>query len=219
MGGRPQVRIETLIGPNKSTPQIWNGLTDSNLSAGRFPIIWFIRTGLYLKQLMHFRTTRVHSLRAFINMIFCRRRPIIVFAFAWQFLKCKFRRYKSTIWFLQGSNIGNLAFSELGACKSLPPTRISENRIPASENFCMKGFIICKLGCKTCPFLIFLYSSTKTFLYPGRGYIDFSQKFATQWRRRFRPHKVYIFLISMTRRVDLAMSAVRPFLRKLVSQF
>jgi len=32
----------------------------------------------------------------------------------------------------------------------------------------------------------------------------------------------YIFLISMTRRVDLAMSvcpSVRPFLRKLVSQF
>jgi len=44
------------------------------------------------------------------------------------------------------------------------------------------------------------------FLYPCRGYYDFSQKFATQWRRRFRPHKVYIFLISFTRRVDLAMS-------------
>jgi len=44
------------------------------------------------------------------------------------------------------------------------------------------------------------------FLYPCRGYIDFSQKFATQWRRRVRPHKIYIFLISMTRRVDLAMS-------------
>jgi len=44
------------------------------------------------------------------------------------------------------------------------------------------------------------------FLYPCRGYNYFSQKFATQWRRRFRPHKVYIFLISITRRVDLAMS-------------
>jgi len=48
------------------------------------------------------------------------------------------------------------------------------------------------------------------FLYPCKGYNDFSQKSevrsATQWRRRFRPHKVYIFLISMTRRVDLAMS-------------
>jgi len=33
-----------------------------------------------------------------------------------------------------------------------------------------------------------------------------SQKFATQWRRRFRPHKVYIFLISINRQVDLAMS-------------
>jgi len=43
------------------------------------------------------------------------------------------------------------------------------------------------------------------YLYPCRGYIDFSQKFATQWRRRFRPHKVNIFLISMTRRVDLAV--------------
>jgi len=43
-------------------------------------------------------------------------------------------------------------------------------------------------------------------LYPCRGYYDFSQKFATQWRIRFRPHKVYIFLISITRRVDVAMS-------------
>jgi len=48
-----------------------------------------------------------------------------------------------------------------------------------------------------------LLVSLYLFLYPCRGYIDFSQKFATQWRR---PHKVYIFLISMTRRVDLAMS-------------
>jgi len=31
------------------------------------------------------------------------------------------------------------------------------------------------------------------FLYPCRGYNDFSQKFATQWRRRIRPHKVYIY--------------------------
>jgi len=45
-----------------------------------------------------------------------------------------------------------------------------------------------------------------SYLYPCRGYIDFSQKFTTQWRSRFRPHKVYIFLISMIRRVDLAMS-------------
>jgi len=47
----------------------------------------------------------------------------------------------------------------------------------------------------------------------------------------FPPHKVYIFLISITRRVDLAISvcpsvstqtslpSVRPFLHKLVSQF
>jgi len=30
------------------------------------------------------------------------------------------------------------------------------------------------------------------FLYPCRGYYDFSQKFATRWRKHFRPHKVYI---------------------------
>jgi len=40
-------------------------------------------------------------------------------------------------------------------------------------------------------------------LYPCRGYYYSSQKFATQWRRRFRPHKVYMFLVSITRRVDL----------------
>jgi len=44
------------------------------------------------------------------------------------------------------------------------------------------------------------------FLYPCRGYYDFSQKIATRWRRRFRPHKVYMFLISIDRQVDLAMS-------------
>jgi len=35
---------------------------------------------------------------------------------------------------------------------------------------------------------------------------DFSQKFATRWGRPFRPPKVYTFLVSITRRVDLAMS-------------
>jgi len=35
----------------------------------------------------------------------------------------------------------------------------------------------------------------------------------------FRPHKVYIHLISITRRVDLAIPSVGPFLRKLVFQF
>jgi len=48
-------------------------------------------------------------------------------------------------------------------------------------------------------------TTTILFVYPCRGYYDFSQKCATQWRRRFRPHKVHIFLISITRRVDLAM--------------
>jgi len=32
------------------------------------------------------------------------------------------------------------------------------------------------------------------------------QKFATQWRRSFQPHNLYIFLISITRRVDPAMT-------------
>jgi len=35
---------------------------------------------------------------------------------------------------------------------------------------------------------------TSLFVYPCWGYIDFSQKLATQWRRRFRPWKEYIFL-------------------------
>jgi len=40
--------------------------------------------------------------------------------------------------------------------------------------------------------------------YSCKGYNDFSQKFATQYRRRFRPHKVYtrMFLISIIKRVD-----------------
>jgi len=46
---------------------------------------------------------------------------------------------------------------------------------------------------------ILFYSGIHHFLYPCRGYYDFSQK--------FRLHKVYIFLISITKRVDLAMSA------------
>jgi len=38
---------------------------------------------------------------------------------------------------------------------------------------------------------------------PCRGYNDFSQKFATQWRETFPTPEVYIFLISMTRRVEV----------------
>jgi len=53
-----------------------------------------------------------------------------------------------------------------------------------------------------------------SFAYNCRGYYDFSQKFATQCIRRFRPLKVCIFLISVTRRVDLAMS-VWPSVLKL----
>jgi len=34
-----------------------------------------------------------------------------------------------------------------------------------------------------------------------------SGKYATGGRKRLRPHKVYMFLISIARRVDLAMSA------------
>ena len=44
------------------------------------------------------------------------------------------------------------------------------------------------------------------FLYPCRGYYKIGQMFVTQRRDRFRPHKVYIFLISKRRRVDIAMS-------------
>jgi len=48
----------------------------------------------------------------------------------------------------------------------------------------------------------FWFSSSSLHGDPGwRGYYDFSQKFATQWKRRFRLHKVY--MISITRRVDL----------------
>jgi len=44
------------------------------------------------------------------------------------------------------------------------------------------------------------------FVYPCRGYNDFSQSNAV---RRFRLHKVHIFLISIARRDDLALSVCR----------
>jgi len=46
-----------------------------------------------------------------------------------------------------------------------------------------------------------------------KGYTRFVGKYVTGRRKRFRPHKVYIFLIRITSRVDLAMSvrlSVRP---------
>jgi len=39
-----------------------------------------------------------------------------------------------------------------------------------------------------------------------KGYTRFVGKYVTGRRKRFRPHKVYIFLIKITSRVDLAMS-------------
>jgi len=42
--------------------------------------------------------------------------------------------------------------------------------------------------------------------------IAFAKKYVTNIRKRYRPHEEYIFLISITRRVDLAMS-VCPFVR------
>jgi len=39
-----------------------------------------------------------------------------------------------------------------------------------------------------------------------KGYSRFVGKYVTGRRKRFRPHKVYIFLISITSRVDQAMS-------------
>jgi len=39
-----------------------------------------------------------------------------------------------------------------------------------------------------------------------KGYTRFVGKYVTCRRNPFRPHKVYIFLIRITRRVDLAMS-------------
>jgi len=39
-----------------------------------------------------------------------------------------------------------------------------------------------------------------------KGYTRFVGKYVTGRRKRFRPHKVYIFLIRITNRVDLAMS-------------
>jgi len=39
-----------------------------------------------------------------------------------------------------------------------------------------------------------------------KGYTRFVGKYATGRGKRFRPHKVYIFLIGITSRVDLAMS-------------
>jgi len=48
------------------------------------------------------------------------------------------------------------------------------------------------------------------FLYPllVKGYTRFVGKYVTGRRKSFRPHKVYIFLIRITSRVDLAMSVV-----------
>jgi len=45
-----------------------------------------------------------------------------------------------------------------------------------------------------------------------KGYTRFVGKYVTGRRKRFRPHKVYIFLIRITSRVDLAMS-VCPFVQ------
>jgi len=39
-----------------------------------------------------------------------------------------------------------------------------------------------------------------------KGYTRFVEKYVTGRRKRFRPHKVYIFLIRISSRVDLAMS-------------
>jgi len=39
-----------------------------------------------------------------------------------------------------------------------------------------------------------------------KGYTRFVGKYITGRRKRYRPHKVYIFLIRVTSRVDLAMS-------------
>jgi len=39
-----------------------------------------------------------------------------------------------------------------------------------------------------------------------KGYTRFVGKYVTDRRKRFRPHKVYIFLMRITSRVDLAMS-------------
>jgi len=39
-----------------------------------------------------------------------------------------------------------------------------------------------------------------------QGYTRFVGKYVTGRRKRFRPHKVYIFLIRITSRVDLAKS-------------
>jgi len=45
-----------------------------------------------------------------------------------------------------------------------------------------------------------------------KGYTRFVGKYVTGRRKHFRPHKLYIFLIRITSRVDLAMS-VCPFVR------
>jgi len=42
-----------------------------------------------------------------------------------------------------------------------------------------------------------------------KGYTRFVEKYVTGRRKRFRPHKVCIFLIRISSRVDLAMSVCR----------
>jgi len=47
-----------------------------------------------------------------------------------------------------------------------------------------------------------------------KGCTRFVGKYVKGKRNRFRPYKVYIFLISITGRVDLAMSVCPPFRMK-----
>jgi len=44
------------------------------------------------------------------------------------------------------------------------------------------------------------------YFYTRYSYTRFVGKYVTGRRKRFRPHKVYIFMIRITSRVDLAMS-------------
>jgi len=60
-----------------------------------------------------------------------------------------------------------------------------------------------------CPSTFHINPATPVFIPVTRrvkGYTRFVWKYVTGRKKRFRPHKVYIFFIKITSRVDLAMS-------------
>jgi len=68
------------------------------------------------------------------------------------------------------------------------------------EEWCF--FLLKNVGLKCFRYHILIIPVTRRV----KGYTRFVGKYVTGRRKRFPPHKVYIFLIRITSRVDLAMS-------------